>query len=368
MKYSLTFIAVLFVGLNTLAQLPSFNQSIPISWQAPPFAYNAHGEANSAFEVEDGYLLYGTGILCQPFNCYDPERSWSAKLDLNGTVLWTQTYNEGIDQKAFFAWDRFSDMIKNHNGEITSPMTIAGGGVFGMDSTKLYLATMDDSGAMTSRYLIDDSDEIYEVYGIREDMRDSTYLIYGRYMDSLDVDEGFLMKVDTLGNTSWQVEFANSIRANEVTISSDGGYWVNTILRISSPCGNLNYSNNLSIIKLDQNGEIEDEIDFGGACGWESANIYEAEEDKLIVFGRKTNDIEEPTPVAGHFFTKTIEQENGNGNLVETGEEKRYLNTWMRSRISSLHPLEDGSFVITGYNYSEINTDVTPDEGQYNGF
>jgi Secretion system C-terminal sorting domain len=331
-------------SIQTIAQWPEFNQTHPISCQWPAFNYTANGEMENVFFVNtlpdfyDGYLLFGNGVLCHPDSVVNNTRCFAAKCNTNGDLVWWQRYdNEEIDMSEQWfnvARGNRGGMIQNHESDIVSTFsTFISGDEFNSES-KDYLVTLNSDGEIIERHLIDSSFAGYSFFGLIEDLSDSTYVAHGWYMDSLDVinnnePDAFLLKLDSLGNHIWQMEYSDTYGTYDVIKAMDGGFWVCANTPGFEDCSDGFFQNNdFILIKTDEFGIEEDRITFGGSCSNEIATIYEYEEDKVILAGRLTNEENDPDAMfAGYYYSTLIEQQP-NEVLVETTARKEYLPTY----------------------------------------
>lgn len=344
------------------AQWPEFNQAHPVSCQWPAFNYTAHGYFENVFVIDtipsfyDGYLVFGNGILCNPDSCDNHTRCFSAKCNINGDLVWWYRYdNDEVDEsQQWFNWfqGNLGGMIKNHSNQFVSYFNTAISGDVLNSETRDYLVTMDIQGQVQSQHLVDSTLANYSVNGLIEDLTDSTYVIYGWYMDSLDVinntePDAFLLKIDSLGNHIWQKEYLNTFSTWSVVKAMDGGYWYCVEQPTYQECSTSSFMDgDLVLIKTDAYGNEEDRIVMGGQCSNERATVFEYEEDKIILVGRLTLEvaINDDRPFEGYLFTTIIEQ-NSDESLTVTGPMKGYIPTFGGNFVD-FHALSNGSFLI----------------------
>ncbi|MBI1267180.1 MAG: hypothetical protein GC193_07105, partial [Cryomorphaceae bacterium] len=360
-------LAITFFVLSTIvahAQWPQFNRAHPVACQSPAFNYTAHGAFENVFVIDtlpnfyDGYLLFGSGILEHPDSVENYTRTFAAKCNTNGDLVWWRRYDdEGIDQNE--QWYNFFDgnpggMILNHLGQITSIYTTFVDSDSFNEETKNYLVTFDIQGEILSQHLVDSSLANFSFNGLIEDLTDSTYVTYGWRQSPSDVmnyvpPSAFLMKIDTLGNEIWLKEYSNAFSVwpgGGVVKAMDGGFWV-TIEKGNNACSDGFFANtDLVVIKTDEFGNEEDRIVLGGVCGKEMGTVYEYEQDKIILAGRMT--LEETNlagiPYEGFLYTTLLEQQ-ADETISETGPMKQYIQTFDGNFVD-FHVLPDGTFLI----------------------
>jgi hypothetical protein len=372
-------VVLLFVHSQAEAQWPEFNRAHPVSCQWPSFNYNPQGFIENVFLIDtvsnfyDGYLLFGRGILCHPDSCVNYSRNFSVKCNNNGDLLWWKRYdNAEVDEnEQWFNWANgsFGGMIKNHNNHIVSIFSRYVIGEYFND----FLINLDYQGQVLNHYLLDSSLEIHAMSCLIEDFSDSSYVVCGWHMDSLDVitntePDAFIMKIDSLGGRIWQRDYSNTFGSYSVSKAIDGGFWLCANTPPLGECSDGFFSNtDFVLIKTDENGNEQSRISFGGTCGGERVSVYEYEEDKVILFGRMTSQDYSLSPYTGYFFSALIEQSDDN-LLSNLSDVKQYSSSYWGTFVDFL-PQIDGTFVLTGDNLVPSNwTDFSPNYEKLNGF
>lgn len=342
-----------------------------MSCQSPAYNYRPHGHFGNVLVIDtipdynDGYLVFGNGILCHPDSVMNYTRKFSAKCNINGEIMWWRRYDQDgedvAEQWYNFAGADLGGIFKNSSGEIVSITTnfIASDNV-GL-YTSNYLVNMDIQGEITDAFLVDSSADSHFFLGLTEDVIDHSYLAFGYLQDSLSIvnltlPNAMLMKLDTLGNRVWRRVYTNTfcIGPRGVVKAMDGGFWLVCYRDMGEYCSD-NSSQNMDvvIIKTDANGIEEARYQMGGSCGDGNVFVHEYELDKIALFGRLTSEELEPMPYEGYMFSALMEQ-LPSGDLSEPVEMKNYFGGAGGSP-SNFHHLVDGKFILTGGHGFEDN-------------
>lgn len=291
-------------------------------------------------------------------------------------MWWNRYDNVGVDEnQQWFNWfnGNLGGMMMNHNKKIVSVFTTFVAGDENNIDTRNYLVTMDIQGQVQSQHLVDSTLANYSVNGLIEDFTDSTYVLHGWYMDSLDVinntePDAFLLKIDSLGNHIWQKEYPNTFGTYTASKAMDGGFWICANTPSLGECSDGFFTNNdLVLIKTDESGNEEDRIVMGGQCSNERATVFEYEEDKIILVGRLTLEEQTMSPFEGYMYTSLVEQLSDN-QLTNPTDVKKYLFSGL-GNFTDFLALSDGALVITGDNYVPSNwTDWSENYERSKGF
>jgi hypothetical protein len=278
------FLLALFFLKSALCGQVTFNRVHPVSWQEPPYNYNADGYLTSVFEIDrsndsyDGYLCFGYGILCNPGLCAGYTKIFSGKTNIEGELIWSNSFEiDSTETNSTIGVNQPNNMTINHNNQYTGVITnfLSNDPTFA--SNKDYIINFNWTGIESTRILIDSTFDRHIPYGIAEDFADSTYLIFGGYMDSISVvqniqPDGYLMKTDTLGNILWQQNYDETFSIYEV-LPDTNGYWLIGEEWLGDCGGPAEINFNCIVIHTDLNGIEQDRIEIDGNCGWETARI-----------------------------------------------------------------------------------------------
>ena len=363
MRKLLFSLVIICNALIVHAQWPEFNRAHPVSCQWPAYNYQAHGffenvfVNDDAFNYYDGYLVFGNGVLCHPDSVDNYTRCFSAKTNSNGDMVWWNRYDDATtdENEQWFNYynGTTGGMIENHNGSLMSIFTtFVGGNEFNGD-TRNYLVQLNSDAEIVEQHLVDSSLAGYSFHGLIEDLTDSSYVTYGWHMDSLDVinntePDAFLLKMDSLGNHIWQSSYTGTFGTypGGVVKAQDGGFWVCANTPGFEDCSDGFFQNSdLVLIKTDEFGNEVGRLVMGGSCGKEVATVYEYEEDKLILAGRLTNEINDPDGMFAGFYYTTLIEQLSNDILIETTVKKEYLPTYNGDFVD-LHVIPNTGYLI----------------------
>ena len=330
-------ICMLLGGLSTSAQT-TFNLVHPISWQDPPFNYTPNGYLTNVFEIDrtnnfyDGYLCFGLGVLCRPGVCDNYTRSFSIKTNLQGELMWWNRYdNDSIDINDRIFSYQYQGMCINHRGNFIGMLTqYSISDPLGLSNID-YLSEFKWDGTELLRTLVDTSFVKYNPYAIVEDFMDSTYIVCGWIQDSLAVvnntePDGYIMKLDTLGNVIWESSFTNTFAIISVTPDA-GGYWLVGSEHVGS-CGTTGayWDESCIVIHVDSSGQEQDRLIFDGSCYNDLAQII-ATTNGFVIGGMKTYDEYNPACDinGGYFYSSGIAFNPSTSQIELTGQLKTYL-------------------------------------------
>ncbi len=355
------FFFILLVGLSASAQI-TFNKVQPVSWQDPPFNYAPNGYLTNVFEIDrtnnfyDGYLCFGLGVLCRPGVCDNYTRSFSIKTNLQGELMWWNRYdNDSIDMNDRIFSYQYQGMCINHRGNFLGMLTqYSVSDPLGLSNID-YLSEFKWDGTELLRTLVDTSFVKYNPYAIVEDFMDSTYIVCGWIQDSLAAvnntePDGYIMKLDTLGNVIWESSFTNTFAIISVYPDS-GGYWLVGQQRLGSCLSSsTDLNENCIIIYVDSVGIEQDRKVLHGSCGWEHAKIIRSDEG-LILGGMLTNPIYDPNCAAnaGYLYSRGIVFNHLTGHIEYVGMNKQYNHICPEQYFADFKSTLDSGYVFGGW-------------------
>ena len=167
---------------------------------------------------------------------------WLLKLDSNGAISWQKTYGgEGFDG-ATSIWQTSDE------GYIVSSWTTS----FGVDESDIWLVKLDNLGDVTWQKTFGGAGEDYPV-DIQQ-VSDEGYIIAGWTTSFGSGNRDYwLIKLDINGNISWERTYGGSLldEAHFIRQTTDGGYIVAGDT-VSFGKGSSDYF----VLKLDPSGEI----------------------------------------------------------------------------------------------------------------
>lgn len=366
-KYTLSILFALLISIVSNSQWPLFNEAHPVSCQSPAFNYRPHGHFGNVLIVDtvpnyyDGYLVFGKGVISHPDSVANYGRTFSAKCNVDGEVVWWRRYDEDgedINQQWYnlFFGDR-GGIFRNWNGDIVSmSMEYVYGDPANIYSRN-YLLNMDIHGQITQSYLVDSSADSYFFLGLTEDKRDSTYIGFGYLQDSLSIinltePDAFILKMDSMGNHIWQRTFPNTftVQPKGIYQAFDGGFWLVCNKKSGFYCvDNFNINTDLVIIKTDSLGVEESRFEMGGYCGDDLTYIYEYAMDKIVLGGRLTDSLPGEFVYQGYLYTAFMEQ-LPNDQLSQPTELKRYFHS-AGGLPADFHHLQNDQYLMVGDQY-----------------
>lgn len=241
--------------------------------------------------------------------------SWVVKIDNVGNIQWEKTYGgSGVDALqdmkptldggyilGSFTWSNDGDIQSGNNGEID-----------------LWVVKIDSIGNLEweKTYGGDSEDYFWAI----ESFSDGSYLLVGEiFSNNGDIqsghhgggNDGWVVKIDNVGNILWERTFGGSGREILSTVIStlDGGYLFGG--ESNSTDGDIQSGNkgdfDTWIVKTDNNGNILWEKTYGGS---------KKEELALSIV---------PNPIGGYIFAATANSDDGD---VQSGN-KGYYDYWI---------------------------------------
>jgi hypothetical protein len=381
MRYIILLIALCTASVFH-AQWPTFNEAIPISIQSPPFDYLQNGAFGNVFQIDlqgtqqDGFLLFGKGILENPNSNPQYTRAFSCKTNSEGSAMWWRRFESDTlnlsSQWTNFGWNQ--GMIQDEFGRIHSTYSEWDSEIFEpWNRSKGYIVVLNESAEILFRTrIIRDTTSVFGYSGLLQVSSDTTYILYGSWQDSTmyfsnQMPDAFLSKVSPEGQVLWERHYENTAGVWHVQQAMDGGYWVIAI-EVSAYCDfNVVQPNeNLVLIKTDSQGYEEGRLQLGGPCSSEAGMVVEISMDRVVLASRFTFDEQDSQwDYHGSVITTEIEQVDGNGELYELeGTRKEYLPCQTIGALSDVHRVNEG-YVITGFSGSQ---DIFSNGSQQVGF
>ncbi len=308
-------IAVIIIAL--LSPIFSFAQ-LRIDWQ---YCYGGEGNDNGQciLPVNGGYLICGivsapqnTGMVsCGKVSEYD--NTWLIRIDDQGVIQNQQCWN----------WDE--DFYLKEFISLESAKT---------DNNEFYM-NAHTYGEVTILKMDENFNEIWRIrpgyYGTQMlPTNDGGLLIGGSYGMINKDEEGVLHKLDGEGNTEWKV--STGMEVVKIIQAKDGGFLVGS--------SNNEVLYDYYILKVNQNGEIEDSLSLGTM---RPRIILELEDGFLLA-----RNVGPDGPNAHGEYDILLSRIDEAGNVL-----------WQRSYGGSLHELvsdvfanANGGFTVFGYTNS----------------
>ncbi|MFO0453120.1 MAG: hypothetical protein ACK52I_31435, partial [Pseudomonadota bacterium] len=240
MRYIILVIA-LFIASIFHAQWPSFNEAIPVSVQSPPFDYLQQGSFQNVFQVDlagtqqDGYLVYGRGVLESPGSSSQYMRAFACKTNSEGDAMWWRRFDhDSLELNS--TWVSFKSgqgMVEDESGMVHSTYTEWNQMITEpWNRSKSYVVVMDyNAEIMSEVQILHDTTYLFGYSGLLYDASDSTHILYGSWLDSTmyfanDSPDAFLSKVGNGGEVLWERHYPNTFGVWHVIRAMDGGYWI----------------------------------------------------------------------------------------------------------------------------------------------
>lgn len=372
MKVRTTLIIAALLPVQILAQWEGFNQSIPISIQSPPFNYLQHGGFQNVFQIdlpgtfEDGYLLFGVGVLESPGVTSQFGRAFACKTNVQGDAMWWRRFeNDSLALGGISQWINFrrgQGMVNDEFGRFISTYSEGNTTISEpWNRSKNYLLVMDQNAQILSQArIMHDTTYSFGYSGLLKEPSDSTFILHGSWRDSTmyfasQMPDAFLSKITSDGEVVWERHYDNTAGVWHVVKAMDGGYWVMASELFGYCDFNIAESNDdLILLKTDNQGIEESRIHLGGPCANEAATIVETAPDQVVLASRFTFDEQDNSwDFHGSVLTTRIEQTNGNGPLQEiSGARKTYLPCQTIGYLADFYQIEEG-YLLVGFTGSQ---------------
>ena len=322
----------------------TFNIFYPIDFHSPPYNYLPNAWPCNSFEVTSetdsiSYRMFGFGALESMTNTYFPFRAFSLGVDAQGEVTEWKRYDEGeVQNQALFNTFFNNGMIRNHDGVITGVIVVQEELSDMMEINYLhhYLARFDVGGNLLDTVRIHYPDDGYEFrsYVMREDLRDSTYMIIGGFRTQAEMPttggllKGMIAKVDSLGNVLWWNDVPNTSFGEDIVMAPFGQYCASFQHQTEDDCGpnnDLNENSRIVVCTFNATGIEKDRIVIDNYCGNEIAKLATLDENHVVVAGVYNEEVESENPYLWncYIFSRVIEVDNI-GWMYEIGEDNIY--------------------------------------------
>jgi hypothetical protein len=313
----------------------------------------------------DGYLLFGSGILDNPYETSNYINSFSVKINLAGDLMWSNRFDEDDTLANFISANNLGSLFINHKGIITGPFTNF---INQSESFRSYrnIAQFDDSGQLIAKIFVDSTyDDVRYFSGI-EDFYDSTYIFIGGRVDSLFILEGgdpdaLVSKIDTLGNFIWQKSYPATFSAGDIVPSQNGGYWLFATEKLGNCSIHSDFDYDIQVIRIGEDGNELARWIINQFCGGEGVQLFELDNGQLLLVGKISEEEEVPSNLySGYFFSTVLEYSNN--EIVEVTDRINYHHDSISSYIIDLKRLSDNSgYVSAGWIWD-------PEWAQYLGY
>ncbi|MCK4312893.1 MAG: T9SS type A sorting domain-containing protein [Candidatus Cloacimonetes bacterium] len=279
--------------------------------------------ANSVIQTLDGgFIIAGSTFLDSP-NFYD---AWLIKTDQNGNVIWDSTYG-GEDSEVA------TSIIQLNDGSfiIAGNTTSYGSGCFDM-----WLFKIDQEGNLEWQHTF--GGEANEGAMSLQQTLDGGFIIAGwTELPGSDIDV-LLVKTDQNGLLMWESTFniTDEERANSVLQTDDGGYIIAGYSETTSTS-----NADALLIKVDQGGDLEWYNTYGGSEDEMAFSVLQTDDSEYIIagftesFGAGSDDV---------WIIKTDQDGNLIWDITLGGSEE--------DLAYSIQQTNDDGFILAGYTES----------------
>jgi hypothetical protein len=374
----------MIAGASHAQDWPPLNLIHPCNWhEEPQDEYRPHcflSDVHVNESQSDGiaYLAFGYGKICHFSNCSYNEDNPTASSSNHRVFTLALNETGQIEEVHTFTHEPFPYGHQRwNNGNLWSTGTVRHTTV---NVDGLIVAIVNDSenftgpGSLTTHQflyhfqpngqlaqepaLLIEGDPLryYDMGGVFEDPRDSTYLIYGQeimrevpYGDYTS-ERSALMKFEPNGDLIWSRTYS-SLYISSVIMAESGGYWLSSVSTdlANNDC-NLPIGTR-TIQRVDEVGLLLSTMHIPGACRSSHFRLFETIPDEIVVIGRsniESGNFNPDFPDAGSFFSHIISYDAEQLALLELGPFKTYLPDDEISNMDSAIKLEDG-YLIGGF-------------------
>lgn len=372
--------SILFSTWFVMALAQTFNVIKSIDFHSPPYNYYAQGFPCNSFETNEngviGFLTFGDGSLESLSNTDFPRRIFSLKFEGNGSFLsWKRYDEEGLNQsQSFFNSQFYNGMIRNHYEEIIGVLVLNQQASVSGQVTPLrhYLARFDDEGELedTLRIQFPQEDIEFRSYVMREDLRDSTYIIVGGYrtQEQMITNNGLLTgmiaKVDTLGNLIWWNDVPETTFGTDVAPAPNGHYCASFYHRTGFACsvnsGSINSSGVL--VTFNGNGFEKDRLIYDEYCVGDITFVEDLENGNMLVGGQISQS--EPPVNPNEWEASVFSQQiglNTGGIMTPMAEMSLYFSGSIMVCMGMLKLSQSNDYLL----YGKRRQQETSNEGAY---
>ncbi|MEX0812831.1 MAG: T9SS type A sorting domain-containing protein [Chitinophagales bacterium] len=288
---------------------------------------------------------------------------WILKLDANGNIEWEQNYGGSDDDYAA------SVLQSTDSSYIVAGYTSS----FDNDVSNIYdwddfwVLKLDANGGIEWEQNYGGTGD--ETAASMKPTMDGGYVLAG-HSDSQDFDapdnngdfDFLVLKLDSSGNVEWGQNYGGSWEDEvfSITQTSDGGY----IVGGSSESSDQDVSNNYGdydywVIKLDANGNLEWEQNFGGSGYDEVYSVLQTQDGGYLVAGdTESND----NDFSGNYgaYDSWLLKLDANGNI----EWKQNYGGTLYDGSSEIIQTTDGKYLLAGVSESG-DIDLTGNKGGF---
>ncbi|MFH0867637.1 MAG: T9SS type A sorting domain-containing protein [Bacteroidota bacterium] len=298
-----------------------------------------------------GYSFSGDGDVTGSHGSAD---IWISKLDSSGTIIW---------QKALGGTKReegFSIIQTNDNHYLIAGQSRSNDGdVAGNHSSPswndIWIVKLDSMGILNWQKCLGGSNDD-GAYSIIQ-TRDGKYMVAGTvWSNNGDVTNNYgkndywIIKLDTNGTIIWQKNYGGSENdaANTIIETSDGGYLItgasNSVdIDVTGNHGNADFW----VIKLDSGGVLQWQKSLGGSSDEWGKAVIETTDGQFIVVGTTSSDNGDVSGNHGSLDYWVVKLE-ASGNIVW----QKTLGGSSDDEGYSIIPSSNGGYIVAGFSCS----------------
>jgi hypothetical protein len=294
------------------------------------FNYNDFSPSLAVTEYQGDFILYG--VTDDSLN--GTRSAYIANIDSNGILNYWKTISDPVS--FYWAGYRGSGLI----GMGLSGF-VASGAIQHFDRTNaiLYRFNPDGDTLWTKQYP-DTVNNMWTQFWDCDVTQDNGFIMCGNHTLNSSTVNTLLIRADSLGNELWRKEYGTPgwIKHGYSVVSTpDGGYLIGTYEYIAGQ----DTTGDPVVIKLDNNGTVEWEINLGGPHRDIAPKVNVANDGNYIV-GTSISD----SVIGTNFFTRiTICKLSQSGDIIW---DKKYCKTDHENGLYSLYPDHNGGYVATG--------------------
>ena len=385
----LTICGLMVASASHAQDWPPMNLIHPCNWHEEPqdeyrphcFLSDVHVNENQSEGI--AYLAFGYGKICHFSNCSYHEDNPTASS--SNFRVFTLSLNETgqIEEVHTFTHEPFPYGHQRwNNGNLWTTGTVRHTTV---NVDGLIVAIVNDSenftgpGSLTTHQflyhfhpngqlaqepvLLIEGDPLryYDMGGVFEDPRDSTYLIYGQeimrevpYGDYTS-ERSALMKFEPNGDLIWSRTFTNSRLFTSIVAAQQGGYWaVGVSSNQVGPCGPN--TGTRQVFHISNSGDELARNELQMLCKASEYHVFEEVSESLSVWGRRGNPAEDFNPEypdAGSYFSLHLDYNEGGELVVAENSLKEYVYSPWHEYSSTVLKLDDG-YLMGGFHWHDF--------------
>jgi gliding motility-associated-like protein len=358
-------------GLNDFWLIKIDDSSGNLLWQKTIGGIDRDHLISAKETTDGGYILGGysasgiSGEKTQNSRGYDDY--WVVKLDANRNIVWDKTYGGN-------GFDRLTSIIQTDDGGYL----MGGSSDSNMSGEKsensrgdidMWLIKIDASGNIIWQKTFGGSKMDWVESMIKTP--DGGYILAGsshsdisgeKNQNSRGIGDYWILKIDASGTMVWQKTIGgnNGDYAKSIVASSDGNYIIggdsSSTISGEKNQNTINGSDDVWLIKLDDNGQLLWQKNIGGNSTESFENMRITSDDGLILGIMSYSDISgAKTEVSRGDRDYWMVKLDSNGNF----EWDKTIGGDSNDQIQSIVQAKDGGFVMAGWSQSNISGDKT---------